>query len=64
VTAQKQVDGKDRHVVGSSELMHTLIEHGLVDEFRLMIDPVIVGGGSRSSAMTVCSGRSGSSRGR
>lgn len=27
--------------------MHSLVEHDLVDEFRLMIDPVIVGGGKR-----------------
>jgi riboflavin biosynthesis pyrimidine reductase len=25
----------------------TLIEHDLVDEFRLMIDPLVVGGGKR-----------------
>lgn len=47
VAALKQEDGKDIHVVGSSELMHTLIEHDLVDEFRLMIDPIVVGGGKR-----------------
>ena len=27
--------------------MRTLIEHNLVDEFRLMIDPIVVGGGKR-----------------
>lgn len=47
VAALKQEDGKDLHVVGSSELMHALVEHDLVDEFRLMIDPVVVGGGKR-----------------
>jgi dihydrofolate reductase len=39
--------GGDLHVIGSSELMRTLIEHDLVDEFRLMIDPVVLGGGKR-----------------
>ena len=34
-------------MIGSTELVHTLLEHGLVDELRLMIDPVIVGGGKR-----------------
>lgn len=34
-------------VIGSSELVHALTEHQLVDEFRLMIDPVVVGGGKR-----------------
>jgi len=27
--------------------VQTLIERGLVDEFRLMIDPVVLGGGKR-----------------
>ena len=35
------------HVIGSTELVKTLIEHDLVDEYRLMIDPVILGGGKR-----------------
>ena len=47
VAALKQEDGRDLHVVGSSELMQTLVEHDLVDELRLMIDPVVVGGGKR-----------------
>jgi dihydrofolate reductase len=46
VAVLKQEDGRDLHVVGSSELMQTLVEHDLVDELRLMIDPV-VGGGKR-----------------
>jgi dihydrofolate reductase len=47
VAALKQEDGGDLHVIGSTELVQSLIEHGLVDELRLMIDPVIVGGGKR-----------------
>jgi dihydrofolate reductase len=47
VAALKQEDGADLHVIGSTELVHTLIEHDLVDEFRLMIDPVVLGGGKR-----------------
>jgi len=27
--------------------VQTLIEHGLVDELRLMVDPVVLGGGKR-----------------
>jgi dihydrofolate reductase len=45
VAALKQADGADVHVIGSAELVRTLIEQGLVDEFRLMIDPVLLGGG-------------------
>ena len=32
---------------GSAQLVETLIEHGLVDELRLMVFPVIVGSGKR-----------------
>ena len=47
VAALKREDGGDLHVIGSTELVATLIEHDLVDEFRLMIDPVVLGGGKR-----------------
>lgn len=47
VGALKQEDGGDLHVIGSTELVRTLIEHELVDEFRLMLDPVVLGGGKR-----------------
>jgi dihydrofolate reductase len=47
VAALKRADGADLHVIGSTELVRTLIGHGLVDEFRLMIDPVLLGGGKR-----------------
>ena len=47
VAALKQEDGANLHVIGSTELVRTLIEHALVDEFRLMIDPVVLGGGKR-----------------
>jgi dihydrofolate reductase len=47
VAALKQEDGEDLHVIGSGELVQTLFEHELVDEFRVMIDPVVVGGGKR-----------------
>jgi dihydrofolate reductase len=47
VAALKQEDGGDVHVTGSAVLVQTLIEHDLVDELRLMIDPVILVGGKR-----------------
>ena len=47
VAALKQEDGSDLHVIGSTELVQMLIERGLVDEFRLMLDPVTLGGGKR-----------------
>ena len=47
VTALKEEEAGDLHVIGSTELVRTLIEHDLVDEFRLMLDPVLLGGGKR-----------------
>lgn len=34
-------------MIGSLDLLKTLLERDLVDEFRLMIDPVALGGGKR-----------------
>ena len=47
VPALKREDGLDIHVIGSSELLRTLLEHGLIDEFRLWIFPIVVGHGKR-----------------
>ena len=47
VAALRQQDGGDVHVIGSMQLVHTLLEHDLVDELRLMIDPLLLGGGKR-----------------
>ena len=37
----------DMQVMGSASLARQLVEHDLVDEYRLMIGPVILGGGKR-----------------
>ena len=47
VAALKKEDGGHLLVIGSSELVKTLVENDLVDEFRMMIDPLVVGGGKR-----------------
>jgi dihydrofolate reductase len=47
ISRLKQQPGKDILVFGSSDLVNTLLEHDLVDEYRLMIFPVVVGSGKR-----------------
>jgi dihydrofolate reductase len=47
VTKLKQEIDGDILVYASYQLVRTLIEHGLVDEFRLVIFPVVLGVGER-----------------
>jgi dihydrofolate reductase len=47
IRALKQEDGPDLLVQGSANLIQTLLQHGLVDEFRLMIFPLVLGTGKR-----------------
>jgi dihydrofolate reductase len=52
VTAlRQQIDG-DIVIAGSFQLIHTLIEHDLVDELRLKIFPVALGAGERLFGQT------------
>jgi dihydrofolate reductase len=43
----KQEPGGDILVNGSTRLVHTLARHGLVDEYRLMVFPIVAGAGKR-----------------
>jgi dihydrofolate reductase len=47
VSKLRQAPGGDIMVHGSAQLAQTLLEHGLVDELRLMVFPVILGIGKR-----------------
>lgn len=47
VRALKSEEGRDLHVIGSPGLVQSLLAMGLVDELRVMIDPLVVGGGKR-----------------
>jgi dihydrofolate reductase len=41
----KQESGKDMVILGSSNLALTFIEFGLIDEFRIIVNPVVLGKG-------------------
>jgi dihydrofolate reductase len=47
VRALKAEERNDLHIIGSPGLVQSLLVLGLVDELRLMIDPLVVGGGKR-----------------
>jgi dihydrofolate reductase len=47
VAALKSQDGPEIQVHGSPGLVQTLLEHDLVDEFRMWIFPVVIGTGKR-----------------
>jgi len=47
VAALKKSDGGDILVYGSATLVKDLLHHDLIDELRLMVFPVAVGGGLR-----------------
>ena len=47
VTRLKGEVERDILVNGSATLVKTLVEHGLVDEFRLMVFPTVLGAGKR-----------------
>jgi dihydrofolate reductase len=41
----KEQDGGDIQVMGSASIALHLVEHDLVDEYRLMLEPILLGGG-------------------
>ena len=43
----KAKDGGDIQVMGCASVARDLVTSGLVDEYRLMIEPIILGGGKR-----------------
>jgi dihydrofolate reductase len=47
ITNLKQQNGKDITVHGSATLVQTLMQHDLVDRYRLLVYPVVVGKGKR-----------------
>jgi dihydrofolate reductase len=47
VSDLRQQPGRDVNVMGSAQLVRTLLAHDLVDELSLMIEPIVLGGGKR-----------------
>ena len=47
VRTLKAQDGPDLVILGSGELIRSLLPHGLIDEIRLLIHPLVLGTGIR-----------------
>lgn len=42
----KQIRGKDMAILGSGSIVNQLAEEGLIDEYQIMIHPIVLGGGT------------------
>jgi len=47
VSKLKAMPGQDILIGGSGDLVHSLMQHTLIDEYRLMVHPVVLGIGKR-----------------
>lgn len=47
VSRLKEHPGGNLLIAGSRQLVHTLMQHDLVDEYRLMVFPIVLGSGKR-----------------
>jgi dihydrofolate reductase len=47
VLTLKQQPGQDILLAGSGQLLRTLMQHDLVDEYRFMLHPLVLGSGKR-----------------
>jgi dihydrofolate reductase len=45
IRRMKQQPGKDMHAVGGATLVGSLMNHSLIDEVRLVVHPIVLGGG-------------------
>ena len=47
VARVKRQPGKDLALIGSADLASTFMRLGLIDEYRIFVNPVVLGGGAR-----------------
>lgn len=47
IREMKSAEGKDMIIVGSAKIVQQFSEHGLIDEYHLMLNPVVLGQGKR-----------------
>jgi len=47
VSALKRLDGQDILIGGSAMLVRTLMQHHLIDQYRLLVYPIVLGSGKR-----------------
>jgi dihydrofolate reductase len=47
IRKMKQMEGNDMTLLGSGSIVTQFAEEGLIDEFRIMVDPVVLGGGTQ-----------------
>ena len=46
IKKMKQTPGEDMVLLGSGSILTQLAEKGLIDEYQIMVDPVVIGGGT------------------
>ena len=45
ISKMKQQPGKDMVIFGSGSIVSTFMQHGLIDEYRIIVNPVVLGNG-------------------
>jgi dihydrofolate reductase len=45
ISKMKQQSGKDMVIFGSGTIVPTFMQHGLIDEYRIIVNPVVLGNG-------------------
>ncbi len=46
IKRMKQQPGKDMVILGSGSIVSELAQHGMIDEYRIMVNPVVLGSGT------------------